>query len=123
MQRSGIEGKARRSRVKCNWRKYFSVWLRMPEQEEIMFIIPAIDMVQTGKNIVKFRKAAGLSVRDLQMIFGFATPQAIYKWQQGLALPAIDNLVVLAAVLHVKVDDIIAVDIAKNGTINDRKSA
>lgn len=88
-----------------------------------MFIIPAIDMAQTGKNIVKFRKVAGLSVRDLQMIFGFATPQAIYKWQQGLALPTIDNLVVLAAVLCVKVDDIIAVDIAKNVMINDKKSA
>lgn len=92
-----------------------------------MFMIPAIDMAQTGKNIVTFRKAAGLSVRDLQTVFGFATPQAIYKWQQGIALPTIDNLVVLAAVLHVKVDDIIAVDIAINGTINgtinDRKSA
>ena len=92
-----------------------------------MFMIPAIDMAQTGKNIVTFRKAAGLSVRDLQTVFGFAIPQAIYKWQQGIALPTIDNLVVLAAVLHVKVDDIIAVDIAINGTINgtinDRKSA
>ena len=88
-----------------------------------MIIIPAIDMAQTGKNIVTFRKAAGLSVRDLQTVFGFATPQAIYKWQQGLALPTIDNLVVLAAVLCVKVDDIIAVDIAKNVMINDKKSA
>ena len=38
-------------------------------------------------------------------IFGFATPQAIYKWQQGAALPSIDNLVVLAAVLQVSLDD------------------
>lgn len=34
-------------------------------------------------------------------------PQALYKWQHGTALPTIDNLVVLAAVLGVKVDDIL----------------
>ena len=69
--------------------------------------IPSIDMVGTGQNINRLRKLAGISVRDLQDIFGFATPQAIYKWQHGTALPTIDNLVVLAAVLQVKVDDIL----------------
>ena len=48
----------------------------------------------------------------MQNIFGFATPQAIYKWQQGAALPSIDNLVVLAAVLQVCIDDILVIDIA-----------
>ena len=69
--------------------------------------IPTIDMVRTGNNIVRLRMEAGLSVRDLQKILGFATPQAIYKWQQGRALPTLDNLVVLAAVLGVKIDDIL----------------
>lgn len=69
--------------------------------------IPTIDMMRTGQNINRLRKAAGLSVKELQDIFGFATPQAIYKWQHGTALPAIDNLVVLAAVLQVKIDDIL----------------
>ena len=75
-----------------------------------MFVLPAIDMVATGKNIVRLRKAAGLSVKELQDIFGFATPQAIYKWQHGAAMPTIDNLVVLAAVLSVSIDDIVVVD-------------
>ena len=69
--------------------------------------LPVIDMVRTGQNIGRLRKQAGLSVRDLQDIFGFATPQAIYKWQQGAALPTLDNLVVLAAVLQVRMDDIL----------------
>ena len=69
--------------------------------------IPTIDMVRTGNNIARLRREAGLSVRDLQRILGFATPQAIYKWQQGRALPTLDNLVVLAAVLGVKIDDIL----------------
>ena len=74
--------------------------------------LPVIDMVKTGQNIGRLRKQAGLSVRDLQDIFGFATPQAIYKWQQGAALPTLDNLVVLAAVLQVRLDDILVTDIA-----------
>ncbi len=75
-----------------------------------MVNLPVIDMVKTGQNIERLRRQAGLSVRDLQEIFGFATPQAIYKWQQGVALPAIDNLVVLAAVLQVRLDDILVTD-------------
>ena len=71
-----------------------------------------IDMIRTGQNIARLRKQAGLSVRDLQDVFGFATPQAIYKWQQGVALPTIDNLVVLAAVLQVRLDDILVTDTA-----------
>lgn len=69
--------------------------------------IPTIDMVRTGQNINRLRIAAGISVKDLQDMFGFATPQAIYKWQHGTSLPTIDNLVVLAAVLQVKIDDIL----------------
>lgn len=75
-----------------------------------MFVMPAIDMVATGKNITKLREAAGLTAKDLQDIFGFATPQAIYKWQHGAAMPTIDNLVVLAAVLAVTMDEIIVID-------------
>ena len=74
-----------------------------------MMTIPAIDMVATGRNIMKLRKAAGLSVREIQNIFGFTTPQAIYKWQHGTAMPTIDNLVVLAAVLEVTIDEILVV--------------
>ena len=75
-----------------------------------MFMIPTIDMVATGKNIERLRNEAGLSVRDLQDVFGFSTPQAIYKWQHGTAMPTIDNLVVLADVLQVRIDDILVVE-------------
>ena len=68
---------------------------------------PVIDMTATGINIVRMRQNAGLTVKDLQDIFGFSTPQAIYKWQRGTAMPAVDNLVVLAAVFGVTIDDIL----------------
>ena len=69
--------------------------------------LPAIDMTATGRNIERLRRAAGLSVRDLQRIFGFSSPQAIYKWQRGEALPTLDNITVLARVLDVRIEDII----------------
>ena len=69
--------------------------------------VPVIDVTATGINIARLRAAAGLTVKDLQDIFGFNTPQAIYKWQRGTALPTVDNLVVLAAVFGVRLDDII----------------
>ena len=71
--------------------------------------IPVIDMIATGMNITRLRINAGLTVRDLQNIFGFSTPQAIYKWQRGDALPTLDNMVVLAAVFGVPMDDILVV--------------
>lgn len=75
-----------------------------------MVSIPTINMLQTGANIVKLRKNAGLSVRDLQAAFGFNSPQAIYKWQTGAALPTLDNLIGLAAMLNVHIDDILVLD-------------
>ncbi|RRJ16144.1 XRE family transcriptional regulator [Lachnoanaerobaculum orale] len=75
-----------------------------------MIVFPTIDLVATGKNIIKLREESGLSVRDLQNIFGFATPQAIYKWQHGTALPTIDNLIVLSAVFKVSMEEIIIVE-------------
>ncbi len=69
--------------------------------------IPVIDMIATGINITRMRISAGLTVKDVQDIFGFSTPQAIYKWQRGTALPTVDNLVVLAALFGVKIDDIL----------------
>ena len=64
------------------------------ETEEEMFTMPTIDMV------------------------GFATPQAIYKWQHGTAMPTIDNLVVLAAVLDVPMDEIIVIDVNRTKQIS-----
>ena len=69
--------------------------------------IPFVDTVATGRNIDRLRIAAGMSVKDMQMVFGFATPQAIYKWIHGTSMPTIDNLVILAAMLGVTLDEIV----------------
>ena len=72
--------------------------------------IPNIDMIRTGQNIIRLREENNMSVKDLQDIFGFTTPQAIYKWKQGATLPSIDNLVMLAKVFQVHIEDIIVTD-------------
>ena len=76
-------------------------------RREKVMLIPTIDMIKTGENINRLRKLAGVSVNDLKDVFGFATPQAIYKWQRGTTLPTIDNMIVLATVLGVKIDEIL----------------
>lgn len=76
-----------------------------------MFELPTIDLAATGRNIVRLRIEAGLSVKELQEIFGFGTPQAIYKWQRGDTLPSVDNLVLLSAVLGVPIDEILVLEL------------
>ena len=75
-----------------------------------MLNFPVINTVATGQNINRMRIEAGMTVRNMQDVFGFTTPQAIYKWIHGTAMPTIDNMVILAAMFGVTVDDIIAVD-------------
>ena len=76
----------------------------------MMMTIPCINTAATGQNINRMRIAAGLTVKDMQTVFGFATPQAIYKWIHGTSMPTIDNLIILAAMLDVTMDDIVVVD-------------
>ena len=76
---------------------------------------PSINMVKTGQNIAKMRISAGLSVKDIQQIFGFSTPNAIYKWQKGQAMPTLDNIAVLAVLFGVRIDDILVMDDTGDG--------
>ena len=57
--------------------------------------IPFVNTVATGQNIDRLRIEAGLSV----------------KWIHGTAMPTIDNLVILAAMLGVTMDEIVVVDV------------
>ena len=70
-------------------------------------VFPTIDLHATGENIIRLRKANGLSVRELQHYFGFEEPQAIYKWQQGKCLPSVDNLYALSRLLGVSMNEIL----------------
>lgn len=75
-----------------------------------MCMITVVDLKATGENIIRLREERGLSVKDLQEMFGFATPQSIYKWQQGQAIPTVDNLFTLAKIFEVSIENIVVVD-------------
>lgn len=75
--------------------------------------LPVIDMQQTGRNIARLLQRRGITVRTLQRMMGFSTPQAIYKWQRGQSLPTVDNLVALSAILCVPIDEILVIRAAQ----------
>ena len=74
--------------------------------------IPFVDMKQTGQNIHVLREQRGISVKQLQLLMGFGTPQAIYKWQHGESLPTVDNLEALSAIFDVPIDAILVTSTA-----------
>ena len=71
---------------------------------------PTINMTATGANIKALIKRKGLRVADVQNICGFNTPQAVFKWMRGDALPTIDNMVILAHLLEVTIAQIIIIN-------------
>ena len=70
-------------------------------------MLPVIDAEATARRIDALRIENHLTVRDLQDIFGFSSPQAVYGWIRARSIPSVDNLVVLASVLHTTIDDLI----------------
>ena len=73
--------------------------------------IPNVNAKATGERIEQLMSDAGITVREMQEVFGFKTPQAIYKWLYGTSLPTIGHLAILAAVLGVSMDGIVVVDV------------
>ena len=71
------------------------------------FDLLVIDTIATGRNIKKLRLDAGLTVGGLQELFGFSTPQAIYKWQRGEALPTLENMAILSRALRKPMEEIL----------------
>lgn len=69
--------------------------------------MPTVNMTATGSNIKAMIKASGLKISEIQNIYGFNTPQSIFKWMRGEMLPSLDNLVILAHILDVTIDEII----------------
>lgn len=70
-----------------------------------------INVKETGENIYRLMWLNSLDVKNIQIAFGFQTPQAIYKWINGKNLPSLDNLVNLARIFNCKVDDILVVNV------------
>lgn len=83
--------------------------LLVPRGERM--IIPNVNVIATGARINQLMLDAGMTIQDMQKVFGFNTPQAIYKWVKGGALPTIGHLAILAATLGVSMDEIVIVGV------------
>ena len=69
--------------------------------------IPRIDLKASSQNIRRFMDGKGLTVIQVQRALHLTCPQTVYKWLYGQSLPTIDNLVALASLLDVTIDDIV----------------
>ena len=54
-----------------------------------------ISKEETGKRIRRLLAECGITVRDVQEELELDSPQSVYKWLKGKALPSLDNLLVL----------------------------
>ena len=84
------------------------------------FLRPVLDVDATGAKIKSLMKQRGITPRQLQIILNFPYVQTVYNWFSGKNMPTIDNLIVLAQVLGVTMDEIVVtkmieVDIAEEG--------
>ena len=70
------------------------------------FQMVTIDMEKTGKRIKEIRKRSGMTIRQVQEACGISAA-AVCKWQNGQAMPTLDNLIILADLWDVKMDDLI----------------
>ncbi len=71
------------------------------------FEYPVIDMKKTGANIRRLRLINHLTVNYISEALGFTTGIAVYKWQRGLSLPSVDNLLALSKMFKVSMNEIL----------------
>ena len=69
---------------------------------------PVIDIVATGRNINVLIHDHGYSVTDIANYLG-TTDSLVYRYLRGIVLPSTDRLLALSVLLHVSINDILAV--------------
>lgn len=75
------------------------------------FAIPVIDVPATSKNLKSLREAHNITVAQIQQFLGMENPQSIYTWEnaESKVLPRLDNLVTLAKLYKVTIDELIVI--------------
>lgn len=62
---------------------------------------PVFDLMASGERMRQIRVRNQLTVKEVAEYMGFASTQAVYKWENGKCFPQADNLVALAVLYHV----------------------
>lgn len=68
---------------------------------------PNIDMMQTGKQLKRYIKNAGMTVKDIQEYLVLSCPQPIYRWISGKILPSVDHLLMLSELFGVHMEELL----------------
>ena len=69
---------------------------------------PVIDIAATGRNINGLIHDRGYTVADIAIYLG-TTDSLVYRYIRGNVLPSTDRLLALSSLLHVPINDILAV--------------
>lgn len=75
------------------------------------FSIPVIDVPATSKRLKELRESHNITVAQIQKLLGMENPQSIYTWENAgeKYLPRLDNLVTLAKLYKVSLDELIII--------------
>ena len=90
------------------------------------FFIPTIDIPATSIKLKMLRETNSISVAQLQKLLSMENPQSIYTWEnpEKKYLPRLDNLITLAKLYKVTLDELIVLkeDDASTLNLNEPKS-
>lgn len=67
---------------------------------------PRLNIKKLGELLKKERIDRGITVNRLAGIL-MISPVAIYKWERGLSAPTLDNLIRIAFIMELSIDDLL----------------
>jgi transcriptional regulator with XRE-family HTH domain len=90
-----------------------------------LFSFPIIDVEATSLKLKELREQRNITVTELKKIFSFEYPQAIYNWENpsDKTLPRLDNLVVLAKLYELSIDELIVIKHLQKDSISVKESS
>lgn len=68
-----------------------------------------VDKRATGLNIYRFLECSELTREKVAEFLELTSPRVIYDWINGIKLPSTENLLNLAKLFNVQVEDILAI--------------
>ena len=68
-----------------------------------------LDKKQTGQRLYELIEQSNYTREDIAEFLNLTSPRVIYDWTNGLKLPSTENLVNLARLFNVRIEDILAI--------------
>lgn len=68
-----------------------------------------LDKKQTGQRLYELIEQSTYTREDIADFLDLTSPRVIYDWTNGLKLPSTENLVNLAHLFNVRIEDILAI--------------